>query len=276
MHRPLFLLAALLAAALAGCTDDGDDGEPGAELLDTTADDQSPADDTGADAEDDGVPPTMPSSIERSLTFTSNALAGVAPFNVTFSLEATDAGNATAWSLDLGDDEALEGPATDLPLLVNHTYAEAGNLTAVATVTYNDGTELNETLAFSIEAGAPPAGQFVRDETFTFTETIVLGTQGDGIAVFSGCGVTNTVDIAEVPWPIPTADEDGTPLAVGAIHVLMTLDNPTNVDTDLFLYDPAGEEIGAATAFNLLDGPEETIEVAGPLPAGDYNFLATG
>ncbi len=47
-------------------------------------------------------------------------------------------------------------------------------------------------------------------------------------------------------------------------------------DSDLFLLDPSGEEIAAATSMSAINSETDTIVVPGPLPVGTYTLRVSG
>lgn len=212
--------------------------------------------------------------------------SGPAPLNVTFELGAQQLTNKSGlrWSLAArnlaaaasnatgnatGNSSAAEGTATGmtLPATVDRTYNESG----AYEVTYSlqRGNKTLATLDVTVTvANGTATVQAPVDIPFTVEGTITLGTQGN-----NGCGATGSIDIGEHEWDLTAVS------SITKIVVHMDLGS-TNVDSDIYLLDPAGVEIGGSEDFNQpgvgSGSPTEDFEVEGPLPPGLYSFLVTG
>lgn len=132
--RTTLACVALLAMALAGCSDelrypepieDGSDSATG-----TGSGTSSPTGTTTNSASDTSTGPLGNETNRAPLAGLTVATNGT---NATFSLTGTDPdGDNLTWELDYGDGNATNG--TSLPLTVNHTYAMTGNFSANLTV----------------------------------------------------------------------------------------------------------------------------------------------
>jgi hypothetical protein len=77
--------------------------------------------------------------------------------------------------------------------------------------------------------------------------------------------------MAEHPWDLSAGVA-----AIQRFVVHMDLGD-TNADSDIYMYDPAGTEIGSSVDFNVLtQSPTEDFEVEGPLAPGTYTFKVVG
>lgn len=92
-----------------------------------------------------------------------------------------------------------------------------------------------------------------------------------------GCTVLERsgMDVNHHLWEIPESI-DGMPVTVSDLSVILHIVDLTLLDADLFVEGPNGAVLGAATAFNVQTGPDETVTVAGDLQAGTYHFIVRG
>lgn len=136
--RALLLGLLLVAAAMAGCnggTGDGEGGDPGP---------STSASGSGA--------PVVPHA--RLLADRGN---GTVPVAVNFTLAA--AAGAQAWRLSYGDGGLANGTGQP-PATANHTYAVAGDFSAVLNVTYPSGAavaNVSLTILLGDDPPLPPA-----------------------------------------------------------------------------------------------------------------------
>jgi hypothetical protein len=209
----------------------------------------------------------------RTASLAASVVNGTAPLAVNFTVEAT--GNPQFWTLSFGDGTKTNGTGSALPATVNHTFA-AGAFQANLTVLYPDGATLARNVTLNVTGGA--TGEVLVDSVpFSADGLILVGTQGDGVAVFSGCGFTDTEDLDMVShaWDLG-ASVIGSGAAVTKFVVHMDL-GASNVDADIYLKGPGGEAIGESADFNVLtQSPTEDFEVTGSFPAGTYTFEVRG
>lgn len=123
----------------------------------------------------------------------------------------------------------------------------------------------------------PMAREPVLVEVLTFSDsgTIMLGNDSLGNTE-TGCGNMDQdgFDTARFPWEIP-AEVNGTPVKARSAQVVLTLTDPTNLDSDLYLHGPSGAEIARSTDFNVQTSPTETIQLEN-LDAGTYEIVVRG
>jgi hypothetical protein len=159
------LVAAFSVVALllvAGCAGSGKQpASAAAPSSDGPASSSSPGE---GDADDSGTSTGAPSSSDAAvhdLSITGENLNGVAPLDVTFSIDGSPPDGAS-WTLDFGDGSPAEGSSDPaFPATVKHTYASPGTLTATVTAVYPDHASLSRDI--KVEALAPgdapaPAG----------------------------------------------------------------------------------------------------------------------
>lgn len=162
--RALLAVLALTIVALAGCTSNGGGGddEP------TTSSSSSSSRSTSSSASST----TSASSSSSAPTNQNDAPTGslnavVAGLVATFNLTGSDPdGDALSWALAFGDGNVTQGTA--LPASANHTYAAAGNFTAVFTLT--DG---KASASYNVTVAAVAAASLV---TQSFEGEWVAGT----------------------------------------------------------------------------------------------------
>lgn len=261
--RVVLLGLLILTAAMAGCaTKKGDDGgdDPSGTSTSTASGSKSGTATGTKSGTGTGGP-----AVVHTASLSAGIANGAAPLSVNFTINAT--GSPQAWTLAFGDGE--QGNGTAFPATTNHTYTDAGLFTANLTVSFQDGSTLLRNVTVNVTAGG---SVLVSQVPFSAEGTIAVGTQGDGIAVFDGCGFTETEDFAEHDWDLSDT-VIGSGAAVTKIVAHMDL-GETNVDSDIYLYGPDGTELGSSVDFNVISGsPTEDFEVAGPLAPGIYKFV---
>ena len=150
--RILVVVALVLALALSGCATkkSGDDDDDGTGTSTKTG--------TGSG----GGNGTAFANCAPTASMNANN-TGMAPINVTFALNGTDAdGDAITWSLDFGDN-GTSANGTSLPANVTHLYAAGGLYNASLSVSDGKNTTV-VTLALNITGGAP-FDQFIASGT---------------------------------------------------------------------------------------------------------------
>ncbi len=133
MVRSIAMATLLLITALAGCLGDETSG---LETDDGTAGDDSAGQGnqtTGTGNETTTAPPVENAPPTANLV--ANVTNGSAPLAVAFDLEGDDEdGDDLTWSFDADGDGEADADGTELPATFAFTYEEAGNYTAVLTV----------------------------------------------------------------------------------------------------------------------------------------------
>lgn len=131
-----------LLLAFAGCTSKDDSPQPSGSSTTTSTSTTSTS-----------TAPPLPNKAPVT-TLTASAQAGQAPFNVTFTVNGTDAeGDALSWTLHFGDN-ATSANGTALPSNVTHAYLAAGLYNA--TLEVRDGKAAsNVSLQLNVTAGTP-------------------------------------------------------------------------------------------------------------------------
>lgn len=156
--RALLTVALVASLAFAGCTSNDADPEPTGSSS-TSASSTSSSSTTSSTASQSSTGTSSPGGAENQPPTGSITLSNVTDFQVSFALDGSDPdGDALTWSLAFGDN-ATDATGTSLPANVTHTYASAGNFTAVFTL--SDGQAhlvANYTVSLqpSGEASYPP------------------------------------------------------------------------------------------------------------------------
>lgn len=155
MMRTLSLAILLLTTALAGCLGD----ETAGVQSDDGATDGAPAggnETTGAGNETTAAPAAENAPPTADLT--ANVTNGSAPLAVGFDMGGDDEdGDNLTWSFDADGDGEADADGTELPATFAFTYEEAGNYTAVLTVSdAEDSASANVTITVEVPVEAGP------------------------------------------------------------------------------------------------------------------------
>jgi hypothetical protein len=187
------------------------------------------------------------------------------------SSSSTSASNATAKSAPAG---ITAGNTTNATL--THSYGLAGNYTATFTLTLANLSKISVTAPITVTAlgsasnatsGVPPGTVLGPVEPLSHDGT--TGTQ-----VQDPLGLTDCVKASDNEWVFQAKDANGTAMKVTNVTINLT-GSTTNRDSDIYFYDPAGNELGKGTGSSAT----ETITVAGPLDPGTYKvsvYICTG
>lgn len=165
--RALLVSVLLLAAALAGCADGGDDDPKPSTTTSGSATGSKSATKTSSGSRTTSTSGTGTGAPTLgTANLTADDTNGTAPLAVNFTISAT--GSPSAWRLSFGDGSSTNG--TTVPATVNHTYVVGGNFSANLTVAY--GT-LDATDSVNITVAVPAGGSGAPDVThFEFGESL--------------------------------------------------------------------------------------------------------
>ncbi len=250
-------LALLVSSVLSGCV-----AEKGGEAQSVSSTASASASGT-ATASKSATASKAPAPVAApTANLTASALAGPAPLNVTFTVSGTTARNELVWVLAAGGSNI--GNGTGVPATLNHTFAEAGNVTVVLSVF--DGKQnatANVTIAVAAGNASAPAAAFepIHDEYDVAAFCELCTDLGPGNCVSLQAGVAG----GDCGWTELPAEAAGHAFAV-ATHGAVT----GNADIAFMAACDAG---AAVIAVQTAVGPEAGVvpEGAGCLVAWDYD-----
>lgn len=139
--------------ALAGCLAEDDGGataDDGADFAGQGNQTMDSGNETNETALPENAPPTA--------SLTANVTNGSAPLPVRFDLSGDDSdGDNLTWTFDADGDGEADANGTDLPSTFEHTFEEAGNYTAVLTVSdEEDSASSNVTITVEVPVATGP------------------------------------------------------------------------------------------------------------------------
>lgn len=166
----LLLAILMLSVTLAGCSEDPEPAtDPDLQDLDDGSGDDDPTTDDGSEdaaggtsgdpSNDPSEPKENTTNAAPSLQFDANVTSGAAPLLVNFTIAGSDPdGDDLTWALDADGDGTVDAEGDTLPGSFEFAF-DAGNFTAVATLT--DGADtVNRTLNITaLEATTPPSSE---------------------------------------------------------------------------------------------------------------------
>jgi hypothetical protein len=193
------VLVAAACILLAGCSGGKDanssstgPGNGGSTSNPVTATGTSPAGTSGASSSSSGSGTTSTGAgvnTPPTATLVASSANGVAPFNVTFTLDAADQdGDDMSYSFDANDDATLEAQSAspaDLPRDVSFVFAGAGTYNATFTVSDGkDSTVANVHITVTAAAGSGgPAPSITLSGSYVMPDPVELGLAGFGCAL---------------------------------------------------------------------------------------------
>lgn len=271
MQRIATVLAGLLLV-MAGCTQARDDPAPGddGQVAGGGNGGQGDGQGGGSDANASWVP-----------ALTADRLNGTAPLNITFTVDAPGAQNAS-WSLDFGDGNGTQGTA--VPADAWHVFA-AGNHSVTLTVDADGVSQAVSVLVVAV-AGAPAP---VVD---AYTAKVAVGAPW---LLYDPSGAAPALDMEAFAWAsydaeapnahghafsvpadatrleIASAQLDATGGATHPAEAVCDEGDPVAPDTDMFLFKGDGTYVADSGSC----GTGESIALVGPEP-GDYVIVQLG
>jgi PKD repeat protein len=258
---PIGILCLLMTAAFAGCFADADPAAAD-DHADATHDHANMT--TNATNGTSGAPTIVVkiSVNDTEVPLANESYAVPAGENVTFDASGSTGENLT-FMWDFGDKNVSEEAA---PV---HSFGAAGNYT-VQLMVHSGGQMAEADFPMVVASSGPPAGTILKTEKFHFTGTLAPFVQTNG-----PCGSTEGSDKKTYALTFP-AQIDGVGAQVSKITVDMSV-GTTNADSDVFIYNPAGKEIGKGTKFNAQEGAEHfVLEDEDGYAAGDYKAVVLG
>lgn len=212
---------------------------------------------------------------------------GDAPLAVAVALGASKlpAGTPTSWTLDFGSPKPASGNGTGnstagdgngtapglangttLPGEAGFTYTEPGTYEIEYSLVQGNATLASLHVAVVVggngsATAGPAAGTLVRTDILDESGTIILA------PTVALCGEGEGAHV-EIAWDL--AGDAPDPAGALSNHLLVQLTgDDTNVDTDMTLLGPDGEEIGASAGASAA----ETIDEEGEFPMGIYTIV---
>lgn len=225
MKAKLYLvMLSLVSLALSGCIFEAQD-EPAQTATDSDAGVDPTPSATQEPPDEEPAPPAPPTA-----NLTARNVSGETPLTVAFDLSSDESdAKFLDWSFDADGDGTADKSGYGLPAKASFTYEEAGNFTALLTVTDVHGLEGNATLDITVSAPPP----VVLPDPVTFNGTIT--------------GVSDNVGGYAVGEPVEHAFN----LTVPVTNLTVTFTSgETAIDLDFVLLRPDGEEADSRASFN--------------------------